>query len=202
MKSFNDDLQLRSDWYIPICNGNERIKINGRKAHSTQKPEALLHRIISATSNPGDIVLDPFAGSGTTLAVAKKLGRNFIGIERESFYVDIINRRLDSIKSPDTQNLGYPLEAKKPRVPFGNLIENGYIKSGELLYSKDRKHQARVLSNGTVTVDEICGSIHKVGAELINKPSCNGWTFWYVERDGALVSIDELRERFISESVI
>src|SRR3989338_1235505 len=148
MKAFNDDLQLRSDWYIPICNGGERLKDNdGNKVHSTQKPEALLYRIIISTSNPDDIVLDPFMGSGTTGAVAKKLGRNFIGIEKEENYIRVANERIANAKPYVHQTLIYPAEAKKPKVPFGNLIESGFIKTGEKLFSKDKKIKTEVLSN-------------------------------------------------------
>jgi len=201
MKAFNDDLQLRSDWYIPICNGGERIRINGEKAHSTQKPEALLYRIIISTSNPGDIVLDPFMGSGTTGAIAKKLGRNFIGIEKEEFYIKIANERIANIKPYVHQALTYPFEVKKPKVPFGNLIEAGYIKPGEKLFSKDKKYKAEVLANATVTTENIAGSIHSVSAQLLGKTSNNGWTFWFVERDNNLKSIDDLRKEYMEKHI-
>jgi len=136
MKAMNDDKQMRSDWIIPICQGNERIKVNGQKAHSTQKPEELLYRIIISTSNPGDIILDPFSGSGTTAAVAKRLGRNFIAFEKEPFYVDIANKRLKTIVPISNEFLNYNIEKRKPKVSFGSLIEKGYIKIGEDLYSK------------------------------------------------------------------
>lgn len=196
MKAFNDDLQLRSDWYIPICNGEERIKVNGEKAHSTQKPEALLYRIIISTSNPGDIVLDPFMGSGTTGAVAKKLGRIYIGIEKEPFYIKIANERIDKVKPYSNQTLLYPLEVKKPRVPFGNLIESGYINADEILFSYDKKYTAKVLANGTIVSDGVAGSIHSVSAHLIGKTNNNGWTFWYVIRDNKLISINEIRNEY------
>jgi len=197
MKAFNDDLQLRSDWYIPICNGGERIKVNGEKAHSTQKPEALLYRIIISTSNPGDIVLDPFMGSGTTGAVAKKLGRNFIGIEKEEFYIKISEERIANSKPYHDQTLFYPLEVKKPRVPFGNLIEVGFIKPGEKLLSKDKKYTADVLANATIVSGNISGSIHSVSAQLLGKTANNGWSFWFVERDNSLISIDDLRKEYL-----
>ncbi|HPD18408.1 MAG TPA: DNA methyltransferase [Candidatus Goldiibacteriota bacterium] len=202
MKSFNDDVQLRSDWLIPICNGNERLKVNGKKAHSTQKPEALLYRIITATSNPDDVILDPFSGSGTTAAVAKKLGRRYIGIEKEKEYVEISNKRINAIEPVQLELLGYPLEIKKPRVSFGMLIENNYLKIGELLYSSDKKHIAKILANSNVISGEFAGSIHKVSAHISNKISNNGWTFWFVERNNKLISIDELRNKFIKEKNI
>jgi len=201
MKAFNDDLQLRSDWYIPICNGRERIRVNGEKAHSTQKPEALLYRIIISTSNPNDIVLDPFMGSGTTGAIAKKLGRNFIGIEKEEFYIKIANERIANAKPYAHQTLTYPFETKKPKVPFGNLIEAGLIKPGEKLLSKDKKHKAEVLANGTIVLGDISGSIHSVSAQVLGKTSNNGWTFWFVERDNNLKSIDELRDEYTKQYI-
>ncbi len=197
MKAFNDDLQMRSDWHIPICNGKERLKDeNGNKIHSTQKPEALLYRIILSTSNLGDIILDPFMGSGTTGAVAKKLGRNFIGIEKEDKYIEAANKRIAEVKPYKNQILKYPLEVKKPKVPFGNLIESGFIKPGEKLFSKNRKFEAEVLANATIQAGDISGSIHGVSAKLLGKTSNNGWTFWYVERGNNLKSIDDLREEY------
>jgi len=201
MKAFNDDLQLRSDWYIPLCNGRERVKVNGKKAHSTQKPEALLYRIIISTSNPGDIVLDPFMGSGTTGAIAKKLGRNFIGIEKEDFYIKIANERIEKAKPYVNHTLKYPFEAKKPKVPFGNLIERDFIKTGEKLFSKNKKYKAEVLANATIVSGDISGSIHSVSAKLLNKISNNGWTFWFVERDNNLKSIDELRDEYAKKYI-
>jgi len=199
MKSFSDDKQMRSDWYIPICNGKERIKLNGEKAHSTQKPEALLYRIIVATSNPGDIVLDPFMGSGTTGAVAKKLGRNFVGIEKEDTYIKIANERIKKTKQTKEEFLSYAIEAKKPKVPFGNLIEVDFIKVGDFLYSKDKKHKAKILANATLEWDNETGSIHKISATILGKTANNGWTFWYVSQRGDLVLLDELRDRYIKQ---
>lgn len=193
MKVMNDDLQMRSDWIIPICQGEERIKIDGKKAHSTQKPEELLYRILLSTSNPNDIVLDPFSGSGTTAAVAKKLGRKFIAFDKEENYVKIGTERIQNIKPLDRHLLEYKVERKKPRVPFGNLIEKGYVKIGEFLYSKDGKISAQVLADSSVESNGIVGSIHKVSAMLLNKENYNGWTFWYVQREGKLVSINEFR---------
>jgi len=197
MKAYNDDLQMRSDWHIPICQGKERIKVNGQKAHPTQKPEALLYRIIIATSKPSDIVLDPFAGTGTTLVVAKKLGRRFIGIEKEEFYVNICKKRLEETNSYQATLLDYPLDIKDKKLPFGSLIENGYINAGEFLYSKDEKYKAEVLANGTLLYENIAGSIHKVSAYILNKNANNGWAFWYVKRDNTLISINDLRHKLL-----
>ena len=198
MKAFNDDKQMRSDWYIPICNGGERIKINGEKAHSTQKPEALLLRIILSTSNVGDVVLDPFMGSGTTGAVAKRLGRNFIGIEKEEFYVKEATNRIEKIIPLKQELLNYKIEAKPPKVPFGSLIEKGLVKIGEKIYSRDRKFSATVLANASIEMDDgFVASIHKVSARFLKKQSNNGWKFWYIERNNKLISIDKLREQYI-----
>lgn len=187
---------MRSDWYIPIRNGDERIKHNGKKAHSTQKPEELLYRIILSTSNVGDLVLDPFMGSGTTAAVAKKLKRNYIGIEKEEFYVKIAKERLEKIKPIEKELLEYPIERPIPKVPFGNLIEKNLIDVGEFLYSKDKKFKAQVLSDASIIFNGEVGSIHKISSLILNKPSNNGWTFWYVERDNELVSIDLIRNEY------
>ncbi|MGL4347762.1 MAG: site-specific DNA-methyltransferase [Chitinophagaceae bacterium] len=199
MKTMNDDLQMRSDWWIPICQGDERIKVNGVKAHSTQKPAELLMRIILSTSNSNDIVLDPFSGSGTTAAVAKRLGRNFIVFDREKFYVQIAKDRLYKIKPIDKQLLEYKIETKKPKVPFGCLISKGYIKIGEFLFSKDDKHSAHVLADSSISNSDIVGSIHKVSATILNKTSNNGWNFWYVKRENKLISIDEMRYDYQSK---
>ncbi len=193
MKVMNDDLQMRSDWLIPICQGNERIKVNGQKAHSTQKPAELLFRIILSSSNPNDIVLDPFSGSGTTAAVAKRLGRRFIAFDREEFYIKIGNERLKSIKPIDKPLLEYKIEKRKPKVPFGNLIEKGYVKIGEYLYSKDGKHKAQIMANSSLDYDGEVGSIHKISANILKKGSNNGWSYWYAKRDNKLISIDNFR---------
>lgn len=199
MKAFSDDKQMRSDWYIPICNGKERIKLNGEKAHSTQKPEALLYRVIVATSNSGDIVLDPFMGSGTTGAVAKKLGRNFVGIEKEDTYIKVANERIKKAKQIESKLLSYAIEEKKPKVPFGNLIEAGFVQVGDFLYSKDKKNKAKVLANATLEWDNKTGSIHKISATILGKTANNGWTFWHVPQKGDLVLLDELRDRYIKQ---
>jgi hypothetical protein len=193
MKVMNDDLQMRSDWLIPICSGSERIKVDGQKAHSTQKPEELLYRIILSTSNLNDIVLDPFSGSGTTAAVAKRLGRKFIGFEREEFYVNVSKDRLSKIAPLEKELLDYRVEKKKPKVPFGNLIEQGLIQPGEKLFSKGEKAIAIVQADASLKFDDLSGSIHKISAAILKKENNNGWSFWYVKRGELLVSIDELR---------
>ncbi len=204
MKVINDDLQMRSDWLIPICQGVERIKVNGQKAHSTQKPAELLFRIIISTSNPNDIVLDPFSGSGTTAAVAKRLGRRFIAFDREEFYIKVGNERLEKIKPLDKPLLEYRIEKRKPKVPFGNLIEKGYVKIGENLYSRDRKYYAQVMANASLNFEGESGSIHKISAKILKKESNNGWSYWYVKRDNRFISIDEFRydyeKRYLNNS--
>lgn len=196
MKNYNDDKQMRSDWNISICSGGERMKTNGEKAHSTQKPQELLYRIILSTSNVGDVILDPFMGSGTTGAAAKLLNRKYIGIEKEAKYIKVAEERINKIKSIKDEDLVYHMEVKKPKVPFGTLIEAGKIKVGEFIYSKDEKYKARVLADASINSDDITGSIHKVSAHIFNKESNNGWTFWYVKRNNKMVSIDELREEY------
>ena len=195
LKQANDETQMRSDWLFPICSGGERLKDNDdEKVHPTQKPEALLYRIISATTKPGDVVLDPFFGTGTTGAVAKKLGRSFIGIEREDTYIAAALKRIAAIKPYSGEALA-PVVSKRaaPRVPFGSLIEMGLIQPGTLLSDQRQRHAAMVKADGSVISGPHAGSIHKVGALVQGAEACNGWTFWHIERDGKLDPIDVLR---------
>ncbi|MEM6650533.1 MAG: site-specific DNA-methyltransferase [Pseudomonadota bacterium] len=194
LKAGNEDIQMRSDWVLPLCTGHERLKENGRKAHPTQKPEALLHRILNATTVPGDIVLDPFFGTGTTGAVAKKLGRHFIGIERDANYVKAAQTRLDDINTEDEKDISpLPSPRRQPRVGFGQIIESGLLRPGTKLYCPKGKHIARVKADGSLRTKETEGSIHKVGASVQNAVSCNGWTFWHYEEAGKRAPIDSLR---------
>lgn len=198
MKSLNDDLQMRSDWLLPICSGSERIKVDGKKAHSTQKPEALLYRIIIASSNPGDVVLDPFFGSGTTGAVAKKLHRHWIGIERDQSYIEIARQRIEAVNPEPFDSAVFDVRNRKrlePRVPFGSLLENGLLKPGQSLYfQRDRAKAARVKPDGKLRFGDFEGSIHQVGRRLMNGSPCNGWEHWYYETEsGELLPIDHLR---------
>ena len=195
MKMLNEDLQMRSDWSLPICSGQERLKDNfGKKIHPTQKPESLISRIILATTKPGDVILDPFFGTGTTGAVAKKLRRHYIGVEQDPIYVDYAKKRLCSIQQFDGQLVDLTEKRDLPRVPFGALIERGWIKVGDELFDQKNRYSARVRADGSlVTVDKKSGSIHSVGAQLQGASSCNGWSFWYVKRENGLVSIDRLR---------
>lgn len=197
MKALNEDTQMRSDWHIPLCTGKERLKDkNGNKLHPTQKPEALLYRVIVSSSNVGDVVLDPFFGTGTTGAIAKKLGRHFIGIEKDKQYVDGAIKRIKEVEPvKDVACLEYMTKKKMPRIPFGNLVERGLLSPGDILFDAARKHSAMVRSDGTLKGDNAEGSIHQVGAAVQNAPACNGWTYWYYEnKQKELVCIDELRE--------
>jgi site-specific DNA-methyltransferase (adenine-specific) len=198
MKALNDDLQMRSDWNLPLVTGNKRIKLNGTKAHSTQKPEALLYRILMASSNPGDVVLDPFFGTGTTGAVAKKLGRNWIGIERDKKYIKIAQKRIDTIKGSDEEAIH--VEKRKPaRVPFGALLENGLLQPGQILYFAKDGTRAKVLSNGHLRCGEITGSIHGIAKSLMDNAPANGWDLWfYKDESGKKIVINELREKLRS----
>ena len=201
MKAMNEGVQMRSDWVIPICNGHERLKNkNGEKAHPTQKPEALLHRIIMSTTNPDDIILDPFFGSGTTGAVAKKLGRNFIGIEQEEAYRIAASRRIKETYKYDNDVLEVTQSKRtEPRVPFGQLVERGLLQPGETLESLNGRHKAKIRADGTLISTETKGSIHQVSAALEGAPSCNGWTYWCFKREGKNVPIDLLRQQIRSE---
>jgi len=200
LKALNEGVQMRSDWVLPICNGHERIKNEmGDKAHPTQKPESLLHRVLVATTNPGDVVLDPFFGTGTTGAVAKKLGRNFIGIEREEAYRKVAEKRLANIRKFDRSSLEVTQSKRaEPRVPFGQLVERGLLNPGEELVSP-RGKIAKIRADGTLVMSDAKGSIHQVGAKLEGAPSCNGWTYWHFRRDGKTVPIDLLRQQIRSE---
>ena len=201
LKCLNDDLQMRSTWNLPICNGRERLKNNGKKVHSTQKPEALLHRIILASSNKNDFVLDPFLGSGTTAVVSKKLGRNYFGIEKEKKYFEAINKRIDSTKVIEDEFLDtLQNNRSKPRIPFGSLVEMGVIKPGTKIYDQKKRVNAKIMVDGSIKYQESAGSIHKVAAKIIGAESCNGWTFWHYQSGNSLKPIDELRQRLRSSN--
>lgn len=199
MKALNEGKQMRSDWILPVCSGAERIKVEGRKAHSTQKPEALLYRVILSSSNPDDIVLDPFFGSGTTGAVAKRLHRNWIGIEKEARYVELARERLKSIVVEPYDEATFDVRDRRrrePRVPFSHLLSHGLLRPGQrLFFRQDRNRSARVKPDGKIIIDEFEGSIHQVGKYLMGGSPCNGWVHWFYEaEDGELRTIDELRQ--------
>ncbi len=201
LKAGNDDLQMRSDWLFPICTGNERLRDgDGRKAHPTQKPEALLHRILLASTRPGDIVLDPFFGSGTTGAVAKRLGRHFVGVEREPAYIAAAESRIAAVDAAPSPSLeSSPGKRGEPRIPFGVLIETGLITPGAVLTDAKARHKAEIRADGSLRAGAHIGSIHRVGALVQGLPACNGWTFWHFERPGGLAPIDELRRMVRTE---
>ena len=202
MKNLNEEKQMQNVWHFPLCTGAERIKVDGKKAHSTQKPEALLFRVILSSSKTGDIVLDPFVGTGTTAAVAKRLKRNFIGIEIDKAYADIARDRVNSIGPMlfDDLLLETPSRRRQPRVKFGTLVEMNILHIGQTLYSRNRKHCAIVKADGFLQAGEHIGSIHKVGALVQGAPACNGWDFWnYEDEEGTLRSIDELRQQYIKK---
>ena len=201
LKCLNDDLQMRSNWDLPICNGSERLKKNGKKVHSTQKPEALLHRILLATSNKNDLVLDPFLGSGTTVTVAKKLCRNYYGIEKEKAYFKAAEQRLKNTKPiPDDYLDTLKNNRSKPRIPFGSLVELGIIKPGTTIFDNKKKISAKIMADGSIKHAQTEGSIHKVAATILGAESCNGWTYWHYNLNGNAVPIDHLRQRLISNN--
>jgi modification methylase len=205
MKNLNDGLQMRSDWTLPLCTGEERLKnTGGQKLHPTQKPESLLYRVIMAASAPGDVVLDPFFGTGTTGAVAKTLGRRYIGIERDGDYIAAAKRRLaKAIPVADEKLLVTPSKRGEPRIPFGTVVERGLLSPGTVLCDPSGRHTAKVRADGTVSASNHLGdhrgSIHQVGAAVMGAPACNGWTFWHVKMGANLVAIDVLRQKVRAE---
>jgi modification methylase len=203
MKALNDELQMRSDWTLPICAGHERLKgADGQKAHSTQKPESLLHRVIVSSTKPGDLVLDPFFGSGTTGAVARRLGRHFIGIERDPGYAAIARARIAEIEPADADAIEVTKSKRaEKRIPFGWVVERGMLPPGTVLQGQQKRHRAKVRADGTLTCADATGSIHQIGAHVQGLDACNGWTFWQYESGGALVPIDVLRQRLRAELV-
>src|ERR1700730_6789300 len=198
LKGGNEDCQLRSDWFLPICTGSERLKdARGHKLHSTQKPEALLSRVLLAASNRGDVVLDPFFGTGTTGAAAKRLGRAFVGIAREASYAKAASARIASADTLAEDAIAAVVAKRsEPRVAFSVIVESGLIRAGEILVDEHRRYSALVRAEGTVSMGEVTGSIHRMGALAQGLPACNGWTFWHCERDDKLEPIDQLRNLF------
>ena len=199
MKALNEDLQMRSDWLIPLCGGPERLKVSGRKAHPTQKPEALLHRVLMAATRRGDAVLDPFFGTGTTGAVAKRLGRRWLGIERDEAYAALARERIAAVEPAATDLVETAEKRDQKRVPFGALVEHGLLRPGEILFDARRRWTAKVRADGTLISAETRGSIHQVAAQVQGAPACNGWEFWYVERKGRAVPIEILRQQMRAE---
>ena len=195
LKAGNEDCQVRSDWFLPICTGAERLKdSSGCKIHPTQKPEALLSRILLAASNKGDVVLDPFFGSGTTGAVAKRLGRSFIGIERDASFVRAARARIAGVEPlPPGAIAAVADKRSEPRIPFAAIVQAGLIRPGEILVDERKRHTAMVRADGTISIGAVTGSIHKIGALVQGLPACNGWTFWHFFREGRYEPIDALR---------
>ena len=198
MKMANDDVQMRSDWVFPICNGGERLKgEDGKKVHPTQKPEALLHRVLMSSTKPGDVVLDPFFGTGTTGAVAKRLGRHFVGIEREQDYIDAATARIDAIVPNKAAQLVVTTGKRaEPRVPFGSLIETGLISVGDVLHDSKKRWKATVRLDGSLEREGEAASIHRMGAKVQELDACNGWTFWHIDKGDGFKQIDDLRRQY------
>ncbi|QMW21796.1 site-specific DNA-methyltransferase [Sandaracinobacteroides saxicola] len=197
MKALNEDLQMRSDWVLPICSGAERVKLDGVKAHPTQKPESLLYRVLLACTEVDGVVLDPFLGSGTTGAVARRMRRNWIGIERDAGYAAVAAERIAAVEPMDTADLEATMSARAaPKVPFGALVEMGMVTPGTVLTDLKRRYRARVRADGSLQLGRDSGSIHRVGAAAQGAPSCNGWTFWHLEQRGKLVPLDAMRQQY------
>ncbi|WP_319531032.1 site-specific DNA-methyltransferase [uncultured Cohaesibacter sp.] len=196
LKAFNDDVQMRSDWVLPICTGNERLKgEDGKKVHPTQKPESLLYRVMLSSTNPGDVILDPFFGTGTTGAVAKMMGRHFVGVERDPDYIKAAQARIDAVVPIEAGALEISRGKRaQPRIPFGRLLEEGLLKPGAVLTDKKGKFFAKVRADGSLISGAHSGSIHKVGAGVQGLDACNGWTYWYFDQDGDREPIDNLRQ--------
>lgn len=204
MKNLNEDKQMQNVWHIPICQGEERQKINGRKVHPTQKPEQLLYRVIAAATKPGHVILDPFMGTGTTAVVAKKMARRFIGFEQDVNYVEIAKQRLNSMRiDPAAIELFETRNRRdQPRVKFGSLIESGLLRIGQILHGQNGQFEASVKADGTLLTSEGVFSIHQAAAKLQGKTSCNGWDFWHIRQpDGHLSSIDQLRQRYLARQL-
>jgi modification methylase len=201
LKAGNDDIQVRSDWFMPLCTGDERLKgRDGKKLHPTQKPEALLARVILSASRPDDLVLDPFCGSGTAGAVAHRLRRRFIGIERDAYYAAAARKRIEAVEPLPEPTLAPFLTAREaPRVPFATLVERGLVSPGANLVDAQRRHRALVRADGALTLGEAVGSIHRIGALAQGLEACNGWTFWHVETPQGLTLIDVLRAQVRAE---
>jgi modification methylase len=204
LKSGNEDIQVRSDWTLALCTGEERLKgQDGKKLHPTQKPEALLARVILSSSRSGDLVLDPFCGTGTTGAVAKRLGRRFVGVERDAAYREAALARIAAIEPlPDATLAPFQTAREAPRVPFAALLERGMIAPGADLYDAKRRHRALVRADGAIALGDAVGSIHRIGALAQGLEACNGWTFWHVERKGSLTLIDALRAEIRASAAI
>ena len=203
LKELNEGKQMRSDWHIPICSGKERLRENNnQRSHPTQKPEALLYRIIVSCTNKDDTILDPFLGSGTTAVMAKKLLRNYIGFEQDKEYIKLANKRLKDTKSFDDEIVTLTKSRKDlPKVPFGELVEQGVIPPGAVLTDKKERYKATVTIDGSIKIKNISGSIHQVGAKIQGLPSCNGWDFWHLKDKKSTTLLDEIRWNYRSKKL-
>ena len=203
LKELNDGKQMRSDWYIPICSGKERLRENNnQRSHPTQKPEALMYRIILSSTNKGDIILDPFLGSGTTAVVAKKLQRSFIGIEQDKEYLSLAKKRLKQTKVLNDEVVKMKKSRKDlPKVPFGELVEQGIIPPGAVLTDKKEKYKATVTVDGSLKINNISGSIHQVGATIQGLSNCNGWDFWHIKIKSTSILLDEVRDKYRNKKI-
>ncbi|MDC0058053.1 DNA methyltransferase [Pelagibacteraceae bacterium] len=203
LKELNDGKQMRSDWHIPICAGKERLReTNNQRSHPTQKPEALLYRIMVSSTNEGDMVLDPFLGSGTTAVMAKKLQRNFIGFDQDKKYIKLAKKRLKETKELDDEIVNLAKSRKDlPKVPFGELVEQGIIPPGAVLTDKKDKYKATVKIDGSIKIKNLSGSIHQVGAKIQGLPSCNGWDFWHVKNKTSSILLDEIRGDYRTKKI-
>ena len=203
LKELNDGKQMRSDWYIPICSGKERLRENNnQRSHPTQKPEALMYRIILSSTNKGDIILDPFLGSGTTAVVAKRLQRNFIGIEQDKEYISLAKKRLKQTKVLNDEVVKMKKSRKDlPKVPFGELVEQGIIPPGAVLTDKKEKYKATVTVDGSLKINNISGSIHQVGATIQGLSNCNGWDFWHIKNKSTSILLDEVRDKYRNKKI-
>ena len=203
LKELNDGKQMRSDWYIPICSGKDRLRENNnQRSHPTQKPEALMYRIILSSTNKGDIILDPFLGSGTTAVVAKKLQRNFIGIEQDKEYISLAKKRLKQTKVLNDEVVKMKKSRKDlPKVPFGELVEQGIIPPGAVLTDKKEKYKATVTVDGSLKINNISGSIHQVGATIQGLSNCNGWDFWHIKNKSTSILLDEVRDKYRNKKI-
>ena len=204
LKKLNEDKQMRSDWYIPICSGKERLrKANNQRSHPTQKPEALLYRIIISSTSKDDLVLDPFLGSGTTAVVAKKLQRNFIGIEQDPKYISLANKRLSKVKALKDEVVKL-IQGRRdlPKIPFGELVEQGIIPPGATLTDAKDRYKATVKIDGSVKIHNLTGSIHQIGAKIQGLPSCNGWDFWHVKNKNSSILIDNIRDNYRNKKLL
>ena len=203
LKELNEGKQMRSDWHIPICAGKERLReSNNQRSHPTQKPEALLYRILVSSTNKGDTVLDPFLGSGTTAVMAKKLQRNFIGFEQDKEYIKLAKKRLKQTKVLADEVVTMAKSRKDlPKVPFGELVEQGIIPPGAVLTDKKEKFKATVSIDGSLKIKDISGSIHQVGAKIQGLPSCNGWDFWHVKDKSSSKLLDDIRGDYRSKKI-